>query len=220
MKKIIVTSGAKCFTAKNSFQARGIANTGSTPMSSLDGQVIIVTGGASGIGLATTKRLISLGAITVVGDLPKTAPQSLSEDPGKAKPFYYHLDVSSRAACHTLVEDVVKKFGRLDALVNNAGICPAEGEIAPDSLFHKIMAVNLTGVWHMGTEAIMQMTRQGGTGAVVNTASNAALKGFSGLAAYSASKHGVLGLTRSWSKEFSGRGIRVNAVAPGKLFYF
>lgn len=185
----------------------------------MSGQVIIITGGASGIGLATARRLISLGAIAVVGDLPKTAPQSLSEDPAKAakaRPFYYHLDVTSRDACHTLVEEVVKRFGRLDGLVNNAGICPVEGEIAPDNLFHKIMEVNLTGVWHMGTEAIMQMDRQGGTGVIVNTASNAALTGFAGLAAYSASKHGVLGLTRSWSKEWAGRGIRVNAVGPGK----
>lgn len=115
-----------------------------------------------------------------------------------------------------MVEDVVKNFGRLDGLVNNAGICPVEGEIAPDDMFHNIIAVNLTGVWHMGTEAITQMNRQGGPGVIVNTASNAALRGFAGIAAYSASKHGVLALTKSWSKEFSGRSIRVNAVGPGK----
>jgi NAD(P)-dependent dehydrogenase (short-subunit alcohol dehydrogenase family) len=190
-------------------------------MTDLAGKIIVVTGGASGIGLATVERLAGLGAVLVVGDLgaePSPALQKLITryDEGLS---YAPLDVSSRESAHRFMEAVMNKHGRVDGLVNNAGICPNEGEMASDELYDRIMAVNLKGVWHMGTEAITVMKNQtaseGVKGVIVNTASDAALKGIRGIAAYTASKHGVLGLTRTWCKDWTPVGIRVNAVAPG-----
>lgn len=117
--------------------------------------------------------------------------------------------------------------------MNCAGICPHEGKTAPDELFFKIMAINVTGSWNMGTEAIRKMVQQQGTiaagllpgserslgaGVVVNIASGASLRGIAGLGAYCTSKHAVLGMTRSWAKEWPS--LRVNAVAPGKFASF
>jgi len=157
-----------------------------------------------------------LKAVVAVGDLspePSRGLLDLKADPSAL--FYQHLDVSSRKDAHGFLQAVVTKFGRVDGLVNNAGICPNEGEIASDDIYDKIMAVNLKGVWHMGTETIRQMLEQDTRGVIVNTASDASLKGIAGIAAYTASKHGGLGLTRVWCKEWTPKGIRVNAVAPG-----
>jgi NAD(P)-dependent dehydrogenase (short-subunit alcohol dehydrogenase family) len=119
--------------------------------------------------------------------------------------------------------------GNLDGFVNCAGICPTEGKMATDELFGRIMAINVTGSWNMGTEAIMKMTKQQaknaegllpdtqrtvGAGSIVNIASGASLRGIAGLSAYCTSKHAVLGMTRSWAKEWPS--LRINAVAPGK----
>lgn len=185
-------------------------------MEDLKGKVVAVTGGASGIGLATVQRLHSLGARIVVGDLAPEPSQSLHDliaDPDRL--LYVQLDVSSRTSASEFMKTVIRTFGRIDGLVNNAGICPNEGDIAGDDIFDKVIAVNLKGVWNLGTEALRHMVEQG-SGAIVNTASDAALKGIKGLAAYTASKHGVLGLTRTWCKDWTPSGVRVNAVAPGK----
>ncbi len=191
-------------------------------MTDLAGKIVVVTGGASGIGLATVEKLAGLKAVVVVGDLaaePSPALRGLM-DKYKQDLSYVPLDVASRESCHRFVSGVVERYGRIDGLVNNAGICPNEGEMASDELYDRIMSVNLKGVWHMGTEAIQVMKAQtagpnGGKGVIVNTASDAALKGIKGIAAYTASKHGVLGLTRTWCKEWTPVGIRINAVAPG-----
>jgi NAD(P)-dependent dehydrogenase (short-subunit alcohol dehydrogenase family) len=185
-------------------------------MSDLPSKVIAVTGGASGIGLATVKTLCKSKSIVIVGDLAPDASPGLQEVISATDLVTYRqLDVSSRESAHAFVVGIVKEHGRLDGLVNNAGICPNEGEMASDEVFDKIMAVNLKGVWHMGTEAILQMNRQETKGVIVNTASDGALKGIPGIPAYVASKHAVLGLTRTWCKEWTPKGIRVNAVAPG-----
>lgn len=185
-------------------------------MSDLAGKVIVVTGGASGIGLATVRELAGLNAIVIAGDLARQATQGLEEIiKNGSKVYYFSLDVSLRKGVQDFIVQVLAQFGRIDGLVNNAGICPNEGTIADDDIFDKIVSVNLKGVWHMATEVIPVMDRQDTKGVIVNTASDAALKGIKGLAAYTASKHGVLGLTRAWCKDWTPSGIRVNAVCPG-----
>jgi NAD(P)-dependent dehydrogenase (short-subunit alcohol dehydrogenase family) len=104
-------------------------------MSSLNGKVIVVTGGASGIGLATVQRLLSLGALVAVADLPKTTPETLeSLKPSREYFFYQSTDVASRTSCASFIDHVIQKFGRVDGLVNNAGVIPYEGEMASDEL--------------------------------------------------------------------------------------
>ncbi|KAK7900210.1 hypothetical protein LTR67_003956 [Exophiala xenobiotica] len=185
-------------------------------MSSLNGKVIVVTGGASGIGLATVQRLLSLGAFVAVADLPKTTPETLeSLQPSSEHFFYRSADVASRASCASFIDHVIQKFGRVDGLVNNAGVIPYEGEMASDELYDTVVGVNVNGVWFMGTEVIKRISQAGRAGAIVTTASDAALRGIQGSPVYCMTKHAVLGLTRAWSKDWCGRGIRVNAIAPG-----
>lgn len=181
-------------------------------------------GGGSGIGLAITQALLNAGAMVHVADIAKRPPE-LNEQ----SRLHYRddCDITSRQACKNFINSV---SGRLDALINCAGICPHEGKMASDELFARIMAINVTGSWNMGTEAIRKMTEQEGNstapgllpgterntgaGVIVNIASGASLRGIAGLGAYCTSKHAVLGMTRSWAKEWPT--LRVNAVAPGK----
>ncbi|KAK6375818.1 hypothetical protein LTS17_007640 [Exophiala oligosperma] len=188
-------------------------------MADLGGKSIVITGGASGIGLATVAQLLQLKARVAVGDLGPSPSAGLAELVAQTSDqnlfFYKQVDVSRRSSVEEYMGAVLERFGTIDGLVNNAGICLNEGEMATDEVFDAIMAVNLKGVWNVGTEAIRIMAKQESRGVIVNTASDAALKGIKGLAAYTASKHGVLGLTRVWCKEWTPKGIRVNAVAPG-----
>lgn len=180
-------------------------------------------GGGSGIGLATTQALLNAGAIVYVADV-SPAPKELE---GQANLHYdANCDITKRESCKKFIDSI---SGRLDGLVNCAGICPVEGKMAPDELFARIMAINVTGSWNMGTEAIQKMTQQKGSsatgilpgsertlgaGVIVNIASGASLRGIAGLGAYCTSKHAVMGMTRSWAKEWPT--LRVNAVAPGE----
>jgi NAD(P)-dependent dehydrogenase (short-subunit alcohol dehydrogenase family) len=164
------------------------------------------------------------GAIVYIADISGNAPQALQNRPNIH--FVGKCDITSRAACHDFINAIP---GRLDGLVNCAGICPIEGKMASDEIFTKIMSVNVVGTWNMGTEAISRMTQQEsqagvgllpgtertlGAGRIVNFASGAGLRGIAGLGAYCTSKHAVVGMTRSWAKEWPT--LRVNAVAPGK----
>jgi NAD(P)-dependent dehydrogenase (short-subunit alcohol dehydrogenase family) len=141
--------------------------------------------------------------------------------------FTGRCDITKREACRQFLDSIP---GRLDGLVNCAGVCPWEGKLPPDEIYRVNIEVNVTGVWNMGTEAIRRMgtqeslevpgivpgsTRSVGQGSIVNIGSGASIRGLQGLAAYTASKHAVLGLTRSWAKDFPG--LRVNAVGPGML---
>lgn len=144
--------------------------------------------------------------------------------------FTGNCDITSRTACKSFIDAIP---GRLDGLVNCAGICPAENKIVSDDLFAKIMAVNVTGSWNMGTEAIRRMAGQETrtseglnpgsvrtipAGYIVNITSGAASRGIANLAAYCTSKHAVLGMTRAWSKDWPM--LRINSVAPGMVFFF
>lgn len=120
-----------------------------------------------------------------------------------------------RKRCHEVVTSIVEKHGRLDGLVNNAGICPLEGEMPGDDVFEEVYGVNVRGVWNMGTEALTVMREQKG-GNVVNIGSISSSHGVARIPLYTSSKHAVLGLTRTWALDFAKYGVRVNCVAPGE----
>ncbi|CAI6091354.1 unnamed protein product [Clonostachys chloroleuca] len=186
-------------------------------------RAIAITGGASGIGLAIVKALASRGAYVYIADISPNLPQEVATLDNVH--FNGNCDITSRVACKKFIDAIP---GRLDGLVNCAGICPAENKIVSDDLFAKIMAVNVTGSWNMGTEAILRMADQESrtseglvpgsrrtlpAGVIVNITSGAAMRGIANLAAYCTSKHAVLGMTRAWAKDWPT--LRINSVAPG-----
>jgi NAD(P)-dependent dehydrogenase (short-subunit alcohol dehydrogenase family) len=183
------------------------------------GKVALVTGAASGIGAAIARRLAAAGAWVALAD--RNYPQarqvaaSITGTGGTARA--YEVDVADPAAVAACVEAVVADAGRLDIACNNAGVSGVFADTAdyPPAVWHRVLAVNLTGVFHCLQAELAQLLRQGTGGAIVNTASGAALRGVPGSAAYVAAKHGVAGLTTTAAVEYAAAGIRVNAVCPG-----
>jgi 3alpha(or 20beta)-hydroxysteroid dehydrogenase len=172
-----------------------------------DGKVVLVTGGARGQGAAEAERFAAEGAIVIAGDVHKAA-----DVPAGA--HYLQLDVTSRARWQTVVDQIVSEHGRLDVLVNNAGIGIWEQlATVSEKDWHQVLAVNLDGAMY-GMQACAPAIRDSGGGAIVNTASAAAFYGFA-LPAYNASKWALRGLTKTAALEFVTWGIRVNAVHPG-----
>jgi NAD(P)-dependent dehydrogenase (short-subunit alcohol dehydrogenase family) len=178
-------------------------------------RVAVVTGAAQGIGRRTAEVLAEEGYRLALFDLRE--PVDLAGAPAGrgAAPLVVTGDVSSEADVDALVGQVAERFGRADVLVNNAGISfitPAE-ETTPDE-WRRVLAVNLTGPFLL-SRAFGRMMLAAGSGSIVNVSSIAGIRGVSDRAAYNASKHGLIGLTRTLAAEWGGRGVRVNAVCPG-----
>lgn len=181
----------------------------------LQDKVAIITGGAGGIGKATAELFLKEGAAVMLVDRSEEGLRKTVKEFGE-KSAYFVADVSSKEECEAYTKATLEKFGKIDIFFNNAGI---EGTFKPlqeypEDVFDRVISVNLKGVW-LGCQSVIPKMKDGGS--VIITSSVAGLKGFKGLGAYVASKHGVIGIMRVAALEFADRKIRVNSIHPGPV---
>jgi NAD(P)-dependent dehydrogenase (short-subunit alcohol dehydrogenase family) len=184
----------------------------------LNGKVAIVTGGASGIGLATGRLLAEQGAKVLLVDLQEDLLHKVVVKVASASVSYVEADVSLPDQTERYVQTAIDRYGGLDILISNAGVVGVKSSIVdyPLEVFDQIIAVNLRGVWLSLKYAIPEIQKRGG-GSIVITSSIAGVKGSAGGSAYCASKHGVVGIMRAAAIECAPFGIRVNTVHPGPI---
>lgn len=213
-------------------------------MGRLEGKVAVVTGGASGMGLATVERYVAEGAKVVLTDLPAGEFDSLVDRLGAEQATVHYqnrekdgpndgyaiaerlgpnarfvpADVTVADELAEVVDTAVREFGGLDVMFNNAGVGGAEGSVVdcPEHLYDRILDVDLKAVWRGIKLAAPHMIERGG-GSIISTSSGAGLMGIPGLAAYSAAKGGVIALTRAAAMELAPHRIRVNCICPGGI---
>lgn len=186
-------------------------------------KIILITGGGAGIGKATALRFAEEGAKVVICDVNEEAGKAVAAELG-GEDHFYKVNVADRAEVQAWVADVVEKFGRVDVLVNNAGIIRdgqmikfKNGELVgqmSEENFDLVISVNLKGTFNCAQAVAPYMAKQGG-GVILNATSVVGLDGNFGQTNYVATKAGVIGMTKTWSRELGKLGIRVNAVAPG-----
>lgn len=189
-----------------------------TLMALLAGRVAAITGGAQGLGFAIAKEFVAEGARVVLADLDLDATANAARQLGDTSvAAAVRCDVTSNEQVEVLVADVVAQFGRLDIMVNNAGITrDATLRKMTEDQFDEVIAVHLKGTWN-GTRAAAAVMREQGSGAIINMSSISGKVGFVGQTNYSAAKAGIVGLTKAAAKELAHLGVRVNAIAPGLI---